>query len=45
VGGIAQLYYHHSINDNVYIGVSIGLQTDTNGDTIKQAGLACGMKF
>ncbi len=45
VGGIAQLYYHHSINENVYFGVSIGLQTDTNGDTIKQTGLACGMKF
>jgi len=45
LGGLAQLYYNHAINDKVYIGVSIGLQTDTNGDTIKQAGLACGMKF
>lgn len=44
-GGIAQLYYHYAVKENIYIGSSIALQTDTNGDFIRQLTLTCGLKF
>jgi hypothetical protein len=45
IGGIGQLFYNYSLTEKLFIGISTGLQLDTNGDTITQLGLSCGFKF
>lgn len=45
IGGVFQLFYNYSISNKIYIGPSAGFQIDSNGDTITNISLACGMKF
>ena len=45
IGGVFQLFYFYSISNKIYIGPSAGFQIDSNGDTITNISLACGMKF
>lgn len=45
IGGVFQLFYNYSISNKIYIGPSAGFQSDSNGDTITNISLACGMKF
>ena len=45
IGGTFQLFYNYSISNKIYIGPSAGFQIDTNGDTISNISLACGVKF
>lgn len=45
LGGAFQLFYNYSISNKIYIGPSAGFQIDTNGDTISNISLACGVKF
>lgn len=44
-GGVFQIFYNYSIANKIYIGPSAGFQSDSNGDTITNISLACGMKF
>lgn len=45
LGGALQLFYNYSISNKIYIGPSAGFQIDSNGDTISNLSLACGVKF
>lgn len=45
IGAISELYYNYNINQKLFIGISGTFQIDTNGDTIRQSFLTCGMRF
>lgn len=45
IGGVFQLFYNYCFSNKIYIGPSAGFQSDSNGDTITNISLACGMKF
>jgi hypothetical protein len=45
LGGIGQLYYNYTINNNVFVGLSAAIQIDTNGDLLNQLAISCGLKF
>lgn len=44
-GGALRLFFNYSVSKTVYIGTTGGVQTDTNGDTIYDVGLAVGMRI
>lgn len=45
VGGMFQIFYNYIVSDTIFLGPSASFQTDSNGDTITNISLACGMKF
>jgi hypothetical protein len=45
VGGLLQLNYSYTFNNKIFIGLTPGFQTDTNGDAIVQAALTIGRRF
>jgi len=45
VGGAIRFNYNYTFNKGLYLGVLTGFQTDTNGDTIINAGLTFGKRF
>jgi hypothetical protein len=44
-GGSGHFQYNYSVSNKLVIGVVAGLQTDTNGDTIRQLGFTMGRQF
>ncbi len=44
-GGMFQLQYNFTFNNDLFIGLQPGLQADTNGDLIVQGGLVVGKRF
>lgn len=44
-GGLLQFHYNFTFNNNMVLGLKAGIQTDTNGDLIPQAGLTIGKRF
>jgi hypothetical protein len=44
-GGLLQFQYNFTFRNNLFAGVVGGLQTDTNGELIPQAGLTIGRRF
>jgi hypothetical protein len=45
IGAITDLYYNYNINQKLFIGICGTFQIDSNGDTIRQFFLTCGMRF
>ncbi|MCF6347682.1 MAG: hypothetical protein L3J20_05195 [Flavobacteriaceae bacterium] len=44
-GGALRFNYNYTFNKGLYLGVLAGFQTDTNGDTMLNAGLTFGKRF
>lgn len=44
-GVLLQFHYNFTFNNNMILGLKTGIQTDTNGDLIPQAGLTIGKRF
>lgn len=44
-GVILQFHYNYTFNNNIYLGIQPGVQTDTNGDVITQAVLTIGKRL
>ncbi|MBO9562272.1 MAG: hypothetical protein J7621_05830 [Niastella sp.] len=44
-GGLLQLHYNFTFSNNLLLGIKAGIQTDTDGELIGQAGLSVGKRF
>lgn len=45
LGAVLKLNYYYTFDSNYLLGVTAGLQTDTNGDTISYVSLGFGKRF
>jgi len=45
VGGTIRFNYNYTFNKDLYLGLLAGFQTDTNGDTMINAGVTFGKRF
>ena len=45
VGGVLQFQYDYTFSNNIYIGITPGFQTDTNGDAVLQLAFTLGRRL